>query len=96
MKDDAKHVEDLLRALCNQQEKDKERTKVEEKELAAQRDLEECINDLKSGRIVLSSPDCVAPSISILKTDIQDDNKFFYRKQTKIPKRKRSNEDKKV
>ncbi|KAF4360736.1 hypothetical protein G4B88_017360 [Cannabis sativa] len=96
MKDDAKRVEDLLRALCNQREKDIERTKVEEKKLAAQKDLEECINDLKSGRIVLSSPDCVAPSPSILKAVIQDDNKFFYQKRPKIPKRKRSNEDKKV
>ncbi|KAF4387974.1 hypothetical protein F8388_005591 [Cannabis sativa] len=80
MKDDAKRVEDLLRPLCNQREKDIERTKVEEKKLAAQRDLEECINDLKSGRIVLSSPDCVAPSPSILKAVIQDDNKYFYQK----------------
>ncbi|KAF4384681.1 hypothetical protein F8388_003041 [Cannabis sativa] len=96
MKDDAKRVEDLLRALCNQREKDIERTKVEEKKLAAQKDLEECINDLKSGRIVLSSPDCVAPSPSILKAVIQDDNKFFYQKRPKISKRKRSNEDKKV
>ncbi|KAF4374305.1 hypothetical protein F8388_002203 [Cannabis sativa] len=96
MKDDAKRVEDLLRALCNQREKDIERTKVEEKKLAAQMDLEECINDLKSGRIVLSSPDCVAPSPSILKVVIQDDNKYFYQKRPKIPKRKKSNEDKKV
>ncbi|KAM6563786.1 hypothetical protein CsatB_023784 [Cannabis sativa] len=64
--------------------------------MAAQKDLEECINDLKSGRIVLSSPDCVAPSPSILKAVIQDDNKYFYQKRPKIPKRKRSNEDKKV